>query len=586
MWENHSRQRIDPMHPLLPQYYGYYISTAEINGVERRWCCYVPDDAAPSTAGVMLLPPGGVSIEIFMEQGNWVELCDTEECKERFIICVLESPEAGWTAQDDAYISAVRADFERRHIFCVHESKNYIVGYGDGGTAAQRAVMLDPAAYAGLACVDAPSPDPDCCRAAGEACCVNLHGFSDDDGHIGLKKADIPVPAWFIFTDSGKREAAMPCIEKWIESNGASPALGRPAPDTDSYVRQTEPAYPMNRDREACRVWTSVIEDAAEGFGRPVNRRIWKDFLSRVRRWMSEPGGSLRLTEDPLRDLNCEYRCEMVDGWMREWYVYVPRNLQKPAPLVLICHGYTCTGEIYLGSTGWNQVADAHGFIVVAATACSDIIEGKGENRACKFENARLPAWNIFGKADRPDEIAFFQHLIRDTAAHDPVDMCRIYATGHSWGSMMTQYLAMAMGDVFAAVAPCSGVLFDEHDETMLANPQIVPDPDYDVPIWMFVGEAEHWLFPHIPEGDNAPARSLRLWWRRNHLPGEAPDTFDTGWTRNGRWNDLTYEKAGVPVLKYTWVRDMPHATMPEMSHRIWTEFFSRMVRITRSKAD
>ena len=48
----------------------------------------------------------------------------------------------------------------------------------------------------------------------------------------------------------------------------------------------------------------------------------------------------------------------------------------------------------------------------------------------------------------------------------------------------------------------------------------------------------------------------------------------------------VDYEKAGVPVLKYTWVRDMPHATMPEMSHRIWTEFFSGMVRETRPEAD
>lgn len=46
----------------------------------------------------------------------------------------------------------------------------------------------------------------------------------------------------------------------------------------------------MDQDKEAHRVWVSVIPGAAHDFGFTVNRRIWKDFLYRVRRWMSEPG--------------------------------------------------------------------------------------------------------------------------------------------------------------------------------------------------------------------------------------------------------------------------------------------------------
>ena len=32
-------------------------------------------------------------------------------------------------------------------------------------------------------------------------------------------------------------------------------------------------------------------------------------------------------------------------------------------------------------------------------------------------------------------------------------------------------------------------------------------------------------------------------------------------------------------MLKYTTVDDMPHATTPEMSYRIWDEFFSHWSR-------
>ena len=52
---------------------------------------------------------------------------------------------------------------------------------------------------------------------------------------------------------------------------------------------------------------------------------------------------------------------------------YIPQsvrqNPEKKVPLVLAMHGYTCTGEIYAGNSGWYDVADKHGFIVVFPSA-------------------------------------------------------------------------------------------------------------------------------------------------------------------------------------------------------------------------
>ena len=132
---------------------------------------------------------------------------------------------------------------------------------------------------------------------------------------------------------------------------------------------------------------------------------------------------------------------------------------------------------------------------------------------------------------------------------------------------------------MFAAIAPCSGVLFDEHDKTLLKNPQVISKPACDLPVWMFVGEREPWLFPHFPEGENTPARSIRMWWQRNHMEGDAPDTFREGWVQQGRWNDRGWDKNGIPMIRYSWITDLPHATMPEMSFRIWEDFFSKLRR-------
>ena len=588
--KNFHRAVIDPMDPMQPTYYGTFERSVELGGRTRRFLYYVPDGAMASTAGVMLLPPSGVSAEAFLENSSWKQLCETEECKEKFILCVLESGPEGWNDDeaygdpmgDAAYIGAVQQAFTRRDLFCVHESKYDLVGYDAGAAAAQRAALTDPARYAGLACVGS-TPVPAEFRAqASAAPCVNLDGFDDPEGRLGLRKGDIPLPIWMIATDAAGDADCWADLRDWCARNAAVLRPGKVARDTIAFVREAEPDYPADQDREAYRVWSSLIPGAREDFGESVNRRIWKDFLSRVRRWMGEPGGSLRMTEDPVRDLGCEYHYELVGGWMREWYVYVPRKVRenplKPAPVVFACHGYSCTGEIYLGNAGWNRIADRYGFIVVAPTAVYDKLTLPGEP-----ENTELPAWNLSGKKDRPDEIVFFRHMLDELRVRCAVDDERIYATGHSLGSLMAQYLGMALPEVFTAIAPCSGVLFDGLREVVLQNPNLVKTPRSEMPVWMFVGEREEWLIPHLPEGENAPARTIRLWWKRNSMPGPAPETFAEGWRTVGRWHDLTYRKDCHAMIRYTWVADLPHATGPEMSERIWCEFFSKIRKETKT---
>ena len=578
------REHIDPLHPMEPTWQGTITRTVSVPGAERRVLYYVPEHAMASTSGVVLLPPSGVSAETFLEESGWKNLADTEERKEKLILCVLESGPSGWNQQepygtgdgDVAYIRAACLDFTRRDLFCVHESRYYLAGYGDGAPLAQMAAMDDPAFYAGMACVGGGPVAEDYRLRAGDDWCLNLDGFEDPAHRLGIRKGQVPLPVWLIRTEASCRNQAD--LDYWRAACGAN-RPGQIDRDTTAYVRSRDPADPVDQDREAHRVWSSLIPGGDASFGAGLNRRIWKDFLCGVRRWMSEPGGSLRMAADPVRDLGCEYHYELVGGWMREWYVYVPRQVRQhpeiPVPVVFASHGYTCSGEIYLGNSGWDRVAEQEGFLVIAATGPYDCINGEGENEACKFENTQLPAWNIFGKPGLPDEIAFFRHMLADVKSRYAVDEERVFATGHSWGSMMTQYLGMALPELFTAIAPCSGVLFDEHDRTLLKNPQLVQDPRQEVPVWMFVGQREPWLFPHLPEGDNTPARSIRLWWQRNRMEGPPPASFQEGWRAQGRWNDLFYDKQGRPMLRYSWVRDLPHATMPEMSWRIWREFFS-----------
>ena len=127
------RQNIDPLHPMEPTWQGIISRKIKVMDEERQILYYIPEHAMASTAGVLLLPPSGVSAKDFLDKSNWKMIADTEECKEKLILCVLESVDRPWKMHepcgdpngDVAYIRAACADFSRRDLFCVHESKYY-----------------------------------------------------------------------------------------------------------------------------------------------------------------------------------------------------------------------------------------------------------------------------------------------------------------------------------------------------------------------------------------------------------------------------------------------------------------------------
>lgn len=582
---------ISPQDPQAPTAVGTFWESVCVGSQTRGYLAYIPEGARASAAGVMVLPSNGCSAADMFEKSTWRQIADAEPCKEKLIIVFLEPQNGGWNVAepygfeggDAAYVDAVFNDVMRRNRFCIHESKCYLVGYGAGSVLAEKSAMWNPAVYAGLVCVSDQGVEDDYIRAVGQAPCQILHGYEDFTGKYGYKKSDIPLPVWLIDTGDStpNLESSARYWKSAIRAGAESIQLD---PDTRAVIAAEPPPFAVNRDQKAYRVWESRIPHAGDNHGYFINQRIWKDFLYGVRRWMGGPGGDLRLTADPVRELHAEYHCQIVDGWQREWYIYVPKVVrecpQQECPVVFALHGYSCTGEIYIGNSGWCEVAEARGFIAVFPTAVPDTILVGEENRAAKKENILLPAWNLLGKPDRPDELQFFKHMLGDLAETYRIDHARVYATGHSWGSMMTQYLGMSMPTLFAGIAPCSGVLFAEHDEKLLANPQINTNPQADLPIWMFVGENEPWLIPAIPETGNQSGKTIRLWWERNRMPGSPPENFSGGWHIHAeRWNDLIYDKNGVPMIRYTWVEALPHATMPEMSYRIWDEFFSKLAR-------
>lgn len=590
MYQNYHSE-VDPKDPFKPLYRGTFEETVTVGGKTRRYLVYIPEGARASTAGVFILPENGKTADDLWRDSWWRMIADTEETKEKLLLFFLEPEDGKWRMDepygkpdgDVAYIDAVYLAGTQRFKFCVHESKFYLTGCREGGVMANMAAMYHPAVWAGVASVGGSAVSEDYRKAAAADFCTDLDGFVDETHRLGIKKGEIPMPAWIIDDPVCPQGTDTGVADYWRASCGITEAGCQRAPDVMEYVRTEQPPYAPNQEKQAFRVCKSTIAGASADYANPLLRRIWKDFLYRQRRWMSGPGGDLRVTKDPVADLGMEYHYGEIGGWMREWYVYVPQTVrkqpEKPVPLVFAMHGYTCSGEIYAGNSEWYKVADKHGFIVVHPSAAPG--QMLMSNQACDPENVPLPAWNFMHNApDGPDELTFFRTMLEKTCAAHAIDRSRVYVTGHSHGSVMTQVLAMAMSETFAAAAPCSGIVFQIPDMDIRSLPEIARRKDVPVPVWMFGGEQEPWLLPAIPTRENATGDSLRIWRGINHMEPAMPEDFSTGWTVHGRWHDLTYRRAdGAPVVNFTWVDDMPHATMTEMSFRIWEEFFSKFSR-------
>lgn len=578
----------DPKNPYAPKVSGTFELPVEYAGKKRRMLAYVPYDIRESTAGILVLGENGQTADNLLEHSGWCEIADTEECKERLIVFFLEPENGTWNTNeaygtpdgDVAYINAAALAAADRKLFCVHESKFYLVGCKEGGVLANMAAAYDPAFFAGVASVGGSAVSEQYLTDCGQAYALNLDGFEDPEHRKDIHKQDIPMPAWIIDDPTVSTGTGDAILTYW--RNACEAEEGRQlSPDQYEYYRVKETPYAPNQEKEAYRVCHSSIPGASEQYAKRLQRRIWKDFLYRQRRWMSSPGGELRVTKDPVRDLGMEYHYEEFDGWMREWYVYIPQSVQqnpeKKVPLVLAMHGYTCTGEIYAGNSGWYDVAEKYGFIVVFPTALHAKVDMPEQGLMPDW--APLNAWNVFLEDDRPDELKFFSFLLDKMIAEYPVDEHRVFATGHSWGSLMTEMLALGLTERFAAVAPCSGAFFGGAYEKITSLPYAAEN-GVQLPIWMFWGMNEEWLIPCEPTHENETGLTVELWLKRNGKADMIPaDWAQRTCTVNGHFKDHYFDREGTAPVQFTQVDYMPHATMPEMSFRIWEEFFRKFSR-------
>jgi polyhydroxybutyrate depolymerase len=130
----------------------------------------------------------------------------------------------------------------------------------------------------------------------------------------------------------------------------------------------------------------------------------------------------------------------------RHYNVHVPASYDdgRPVPLVLDFHGWMNDPGQQESLSGFQQLADATGFIV----AYPEGYEGAGTTRSWNAGTCCPPA-----TTDSIDDVGFARAVVADIQSQANIDPLRIYATGLSNGGGMSHRLACEAADLFAAVS-------------------------------------------------------------------------------------------------------------------------------------
>jgi polyhydroxybutyrate depolymerase len=123
---------------------------------------------------------------------------------------------------------------------------------------------------------------------------------------------------------------------------------------------------------------------------------------------------------------------------------YVPAELRRPPPLLIVLHGSGLTGDVMRSITaqGFDRLADREGFVVAYPTS-------RGYWADCR------PTTLSSGV----DDVAFLRSVVSMAAAEFKVDPARIYLFGYSGGGHMALRYAWATNDEVRAIAVVGSTL-------------------------------------------------------------------------------------------------------------------------------
>lgn len=264
-----------------------------------------------------------------------------------------------------------------------------------------------------------------------------------------------------------------------------------------------------------------------------------------------------------------------VDGYDRYWVEYVPDGLVDPVAVVLALHPGVSNAANFESSSGWDAVADEHGFVVVYPQVGS----AAGVNGAWS-------AWAEIERLTDRSDVAYLDAVINSTLAAYGLNNSTLFMTGFSSGAQMVNVYAMVGDQRPRAIAPVSGGWADAYGVPSTELP-----PMESLPVWIWRGSEED---PVTGTPGNELPRSLQdqlqlAFWLDVNGSDSLPATteqVDVTATLSLPFGDFpwsgvhttSYYTGGDAEVRFTEVTRSNHVYKPGAAERLWEEFFSPLL--------
>ncbi|MGD8752785.1 MAG: PHB depolymerase family esterase [Anaerolineales bacterium] len=170
------------------------------------------------------------------------------------------------------------------------------------------------------------------------------------------------------------------------------------------------------------------------------------------------------------------------NGIKRCYLLYIPvgYTASKPKPVVFALHGLAGNARGFLSMTGWNELAEREGFLVVYP---------HGSSFPLRWNTS--PAFRI----EHIDDVQFIEDILIKLSEIANIDGARIYGNGFSQGATFTEMIACDLADRLAAVGMVEGYGDTDRLNCDLARPlplialigtaDVLGEPE-DYPQWFY----------------------------------------------------------------------------------------------------
>ena len=155
-------------------------------------------------------------------------------------------------------------------------------------------------------------------------------------------------------------------------------------------------------------------------------------------------------------------------GQTRKYILYVPDSYDPstPTPLVISMHGFADWPAHHMRVSGWPEIADEYGFIVVFPMGTEFPL--------------RWLTHTIVDEGGSPNQdVIFISDLIQKLKEDNNIDLNRVYANGLSNGGGMSHLLACTLEDQITAIGGVAGAYLFPWQECQTSRP---------VPVILFHG--------------------------------------------------------------------------------------------------